>query len=344
MAHGIQKPHDIVLSTEGTEWHGIAKQVEAITETEVNPILFPIVESPCFVHCDGKQIELSNHKVLVADHRGCRDDLTESECLVPLHIPKSGYKVISNRQIWEVMNKSLSDLGVKVTSAGTLEGGKKFFLSCDIGGSDRIIAGDKFRNSLNFITSHDGTGCMKAYDSAIRIVCMNTFQWSQDAAGSVGFKAYHTKNADLATTNLPELLNAILTGRADLENVMEYLASHSCDYNDAIAMAAGYFVTTTGSKLLSTRSKNAARSIANLFEFGMGNKGKSLYDLANGATEYWTSGEGTGKEGTSQADRVYKSEIGAASEHKIRFISLIQTTISRASLIEKGKEAISLFN
>jgi hypothetical protein len=55
-------------------------------------------------------------------------------------------------------------------------------------------------------------------------------------------------------------------------------------------MAAGYFAMTTDAKenKLSTRSYNAAREIARLAVSGIGNTGRSLYDLVNGATEYWT--------------------------------------------------------
>ncbi len=338
MSHKIEQPHDIVLSVQGTEWHGLAQHVSAIGDTEVSPLLFDIIESPAYVQVDGEQATLEDYKVLVADHRKVRPDLSGRDALVPLHIPKSGYKVISNREIWNVMQKSLRDLDCAVTSVCTLERGKKFSISCDIGSSDLVINRDKFKANLNFVTSHDGTMAMETFDSAIRIVCMNTFQWSRNAAADK-FKVYHTKNANFALDGLGDLLNAILKGRTELVEVMEYLANHACDANDALAMAAGYFCMTTDAKenKLATRSMNAAREIADLFANGIGNNGRNLYDLANGATEYWTSGNGTGRK-ANLASRVYRSQLGSAAEHKRNFIAMLAG--DRDKMLSRGREAV----
>lgn len=340
MAHCIELPWDQVYSIEGTEWHKIARHVPAISRDTIKEILFPIVQSPLYVNLDGKQVNLENHKVLVADYRGIRSDLPEGEELVPLHIPKTSYEVIDNSLIWETLEKGLKDCDAKITSCGTLEKGRKFFISADIGNSEMVINKDKFRFYLNLISSHDGTISLNGYDSGTRIVCMNTLIASREAAGNVGFKVYHTKGADLAVKNLPDLINAILMGRADLKAVMEYLATHKCDANDAITMAAGYFAMETGETKLSSRSWNAAQEIAVLHSRGMGNQGKTMYDLANGATEYWTSGAGTGKSGATDAKRVYRSSFGGASEHKQKFVARLADDSTRQQMMELGKESV----
>ena len=240
------------------------------------------------------------------------------------------------------MKASFADLDVKITTAGTLEGAKKFFVSVDIGESELVINKDRFKAYVNFITGHDGTLAMTAYDSVVRIVCMNTLIASREAAGAAGFSVYHTKNADLAMKNLPELFNAILKGRANLKEVMEYLESSKCEHNDALAMAAGYFCLETDNAELSTRAMNAAEGIATLFSRGIGNKGETLYDLANGATEYWTSGDGTGKGKTSQSDRAYRSMLGSAATHKESFVAMLANDTRRSEALSLGKQALAL--
>ena len=101
-----------------------------------------------------------------------------------------------------------------------------------------IINKDKFCAYVNFVTSHDGTVSMHAYDSLLRIVCKNTFIASREASGEAGFKVYHTKNSDIAMEGLAELFNAILKGRVKLQEVMEFLASWKCDANDALAFGS----------------------------------------------------------------------------------------------------------
>jgi hypothetical protein len=355
MAHKIELPQDIVLSTQGTEWHGLAQVVECISDKEVAPQLFDIIESPCFIEVDGIRQTLDGYKTLVADHRGCRPDLATADQLIPLHIPKAGYRVISNREVWETMQRALRDLGCKVTSVCTLERGKKFAISADIGSSELVIARDAFKANLNFVTSHDGTMAMETFDSMIRIVCMNTFQASRNAAQDK-FKVYHTKNAAFALEGLSDLLNAILAGRVKTKEVLEYLATCSVDANDALAMAAGYFCLETDGIKLSSRSMNAASEIAVLFSRGIGNAGKSLYDLANGATEYWTSGAGVGARLSAKAEakltaqelranlaaRTYRSQLGQAADHKVRFIEMLADDTERGKALEMGREAILL--
>ena len=345
MAHMIEKPHDIVYSIEGTEWHRIADHVPVIGETEFNRLAFGIIESPAIVQIDGQSVNLDGYKVLVADHRTCRDDLTPDQQLVPLHIPKAGYKVIDNRRMMDLMTNAFRDLGAKVTTVGTLERGRKFFISVDIGQSEQVINKDRFRSFANFVTSHDGEIAVNLYDSMTRIVCMNTLRASMASKGEVSLKVFHTKNADAAVNNLGDLFNAILKQRANFKEVMEYLATHKCDNNDALCMAAGYFVEATDSVNLSTRAMNAAQSIATLFSRGTGNKGETLYDLANGATEYWTHGEGVGKGAkVTDGQRTYRAAMGTAAAHKESFVAFLANDDRRAELRDKGREAVALFN
>lgn len=341
MAHMIEDI-DRVYSNEGTEWHDLAIPTKVIDEEVFDSLSHDIIESPVTCQVEGQTIALPNHKILVADLRKSRPDLPEDKQFAPLHVPKNGYKVINNRDVINCMKESFAGLDVTITTAGTLEGAKKFFVSVDIGDSDLIINKDSFKAYVNFITGHDGTLAMTAYDSVIRIVCMNTLMASRQAAGEVGFSVYHTKNADLAMKNLPELFNAILKGRANLKEVMEYLESNKCDHNDALAMAAGYFCLETDKAELSTRAMNAAQGIATLFTRGIGNKGETLYDLANGATEYWTSGEGTGKGKTSAADRTYRSVMGSAATHKEAFVAMLANDDRRKDALKLGKQAIAL--
>jgi O-acetyl-ADP-ribose deacetylase (regulator of RNase III) len=83
---------------------------------------------------------------------------------------------------------------------------------------------------------------------------------------------------------------------------------------------------------------NAAREIADLFANGIGNNGRNLYDLANGATEYWTSGNGTGRK-ANLASRVYRSQLGSAAEHKRNFIAMLAGS-ERVTMFSRGQEAV----
>lgn len=346
MGHGIEEPWDMVDSIEGTEWHSKANHRKVITREIAEKHFFKVAQSPALVYLDGRQITLDKWQVLLADHRECRDDLDVVDQIVPLHIPKAGYVPISNEEVWNTLESAIKDLGAKITSICSLERGKKFAVSVELNGSDMEIkiknrGKEKFKAFLNFVTSHDGTIAMNVYDSIIRIICMNTLRWSMEAMGNVRFKVYHTKNAKLAMDNLGDLVNAILLGRANLAEVMEYLSSCKVDHNDALAMAAGYFCLQTDKVELSSRCINAAEGIATLFARGVGNTGETLYDLANGATEYWTHGDGTGKTLNAGA-RLYRSAMGAAAEHKQAFVAMLANESRRNEALRIGRDALAL--
>jgi len=339
--HGIIKPIDKVFSIVSPEWHGLADVVPSLDRETIKSLLFPIVTGTIAVTLDGIAVIMGNHKALVADMRSRVEDFAGTEWeagLVPLHIPKQSYRPIENGELWDAMVKALHGVDATVSCVGTLEAGKKFFISADLNGHNELKGprADKFLCNLNFITSHDGTLGVQAYDSTVRIVCMNTLRWSLNAAGEVGFKVYHTQKADVAMANLGNLVNQVLIGRAAFTDAMGYLDSVACDAETARLVALGYLTSLNADKgKLSTRTRNAADEIALLFARGQGNRGATLYDLLNGATEYWTSGSGTGKTGDA-ASKAYRGQFGTAADHKNDFCNLL---MGGADAIAKAKEA-----
>lgn len=341
MAHGINKPYDIILSTDSTEWHGLATKVDAIGAEEIKPLLFPIVEEEIYSKsADGIYTRIPKHKSLMAD-LSHRTDLPADDRRIFIHAPKEGYRKIENKEVWETMEKALKDVDCQISSVGTLDNLAKFFISVRTLTGDRFKAnGDEFLANINFITSHDGQIAFRAYDSTVRIVCMNTLRWSLETVGDLDFSVYHTSNANTAMSQLGEIINHILTGRKKFVEVMEYLDSISVTNENARLIAYGYFVMKTEQEELSTRSTNAAESIHELFNHGKGNKGRSLYDLANGATEYWTHGDGTGKR-SDRIKKAYAANFGSAAEHKTNFIHLLANPRKVTDLMEKGEKALA---
>lgn len=367
MSHGIEKS-DLIYSTSGTEWHGMAKHFpDGIPVCELKKLFFKIRETGITVSLPGIdaegnelfdiiegvkiprnviRVDVPNSKVLVADLRH-RFDLPECERLIPLHTPKESYCTIHNEDMHNAAENALKGTGAKLVTSGTLEGCKKFFQSWDIGNAEINIKnsnGEKEKHLayMDFVTSHDGKIGCQAYDSTVRIVCMNTLRWSLEAAGNVGFQVFHEKNALFKLAHLSELLNAVLHGRKQYKEQMEYLVSVPCDNTRAVNLAMGYFqsqVPDDNQKGVSTRSINQSHAIQDLFARGTGNYGKTLYDLANGATEYWTSGDGTGKNVT-MAQKAYKSKFGVAADHKTRFVNILGYDSDKLDEIaEKGRKA-----
>lgn len=346
MSDMIVKPFDIVQSIEGTEWHRKADHLQVINRETAAPLHFPILHSVAshFTLNDGTELsgEETGDKTLFADLR------SRKLGIIPLSTMGEDYCQIGNLELWESMERAFSAVGCKfkVTTVGTLDKCRKYFISIQLEGHEGMTAGgDQIASFINFITSHDGTYSIKAYDSHIRIVCMNTFRWSLSSAGNVGFDVKHTKNAAAQFENLEAFIQDLLSGRDVLKATLDSLSAMPCTIEDAENIAKGYLATVNKvprGMELSTRSKNAAFELINLFQVGTGNRGETLADLWNAGTEYWTHGDGVGKQSASSV-KVCKSAFGMAAEHKDQWLASLKERDKRESLASYGKQFKSVY-
>jgi hypothetical protein len=252
------------------------------------------------------------------------------------------YAVIPNGQILEIVEKAIGENGLdaKIITAGTLRSGKTFFLSLvQDGASVNVLPGDNWDFHINCLSSHDGTDGLTWYLCAFRTVCMNTARWGCDSADTKA-TIYHTKNAQLAIKSLPELLVAMRNKQNDIVEAIAHLAGIKCDIDKAKKIVSGYYVgLQDGEKELSKRAENSIDAILENYRGGIGNSGESMYDLLNGFTQYYTSGDGTGKKST-EVNRIYKANFGAAADHKERFTVQLTDAGDRKKLESLGKTAV----
>lgn len=72
--------------------------------------------------------------------------------------------------------------------------------------------------------------------------------------------------------------------------------------------------------------------------------GRTVYDLWNGVTEYYTSGAGAGKT-VSHGERVANSFFGGASERKADFTRrLLKNPDGLNEMLEAGQRAVALLS
>jgi hypothetical protein len=319
MSHEITEL-DSVLVPEGSKyraWHGLEKPVgDCITLADVREHgLHPrIVEGTVTAGIGGQQVTLPDYKSLVA--------VTGNGALHPLHISGNRYSIIQNEDVWRTMSTAFQGVEIpyKLSCVGTLCGLRRYFISVEIGDGGFEVNGDQFHGNINFVTSHDGSLAFRAYDSLTRIVCNNTLNWSVEGDKNLDFKVYHKGDATAHCEKLGDYLNAVLHGRVVFTEAMERLAAIQVADTDIEPIVAGYFINKAferGEKLerFSSRTLNQVQGIADLARSGVGNSGRNLYDVFNGATQYYTSGEGVGKT-TSDGRKAFSSEFGTASDRK----------------------------
>jgi hypothetical protein len=337
MSHQIES-NDIVLSDRRPEWHGLARVTPIDGET-IKPLLFPIIELPTIegVAPDGTPVKLEGFKALAADLRN------RGGGFQPLHIHTESYKVIENGAVWAALEKALRNHPHTVTTAGTLGNCRRFFVSVALDQSAGFKVGsDNFLAYLNFVTSHDGSLALQAYDSNTRIVCQNTLNWSLQDQGAFRLHVKHTSGADAEIGELSRLVDATLASRQQLASHLERLGNIEVGHDRATRIIAGWkYIQQDQPAAFGTPTKNTVRRILEKFHFGRGCYGRSAYDLWNGVTEHYTSGAGAGLT-TTRAQRLSSSFFGGAAAQKVDFTQRIIAPGGIEELEAAGREAAAL--
>jgi len=332
------KEIDSVLIPQGSEYrmyHGLEKESEGefITprDAKENGVFFPIVKADVFASLNGDSIPLDNHKHLMAK---------TNHGVVPLHMATNKYQIIENEKIAKAVSSALkqSESGAVLSSMGTLNGLKTFFMSFKM--DDLIINDEQHSGYLNVVGGHNGTA-NRVFLSDLRLCCSNSIHAA--LAGSKGYidlKVTHSGNVDIKCADLTKDITGLIEQRKHFAEAMGILATQKVVEQDISAIAAGYFIKSSGKvDKFSTRTLNAVSGITDLAIRGRGNSGETMYDVLNGATEYWTSGDGVGRD-TSGSAKAYSSEYGTAAKHKVNFADYLLTSRDESS-IEEGHRVLT---
>ena len=363
------KETDIVLALEQC-WHGLERIVEFISPKRIDKFhkdaYFLIKEGGAFADIQPERrqellTECQTQGYLSAQQI---DELLSTFAAAPnnkiltrefdgqvhaLSVPTNRYCSIENGQLMEAVCGHLDKEGLKYTiqTVGTLKNGKLFFATIIVDGEEeRLINGDMFKFYLNVVQSHDGSYSIMMYDSNMRIVCANTFRASLSDQGDVNIKIRKTKNAGLALDNAAETLASIYAGRDVFVQLMQRFASVECDAVKAEQLIAAWNNVEINCDL-STRAFNSIMNIAELHTAGLGNKGETLYDLFNAATQYYTAGDGTGRDdGTNKRSwsKFASAEFGTGADKKASIAQWLTKVLDDNALDEEAHKGELLLN
>jgi hypothetical protein len=337
MAHEIEIGTDRVITYGEGAWHSLDENHQTpLTKEVLNPLFIPYLEGQANVNIDGVEVPLEGWKTIVADTRNIEDIEGDFR---PVHVASDKYEILQNELLFDALQDALDSINYNIVSAGTLSGLKNFFVSVEFDGESNINLpdGSECKAFFSLFTSHDGTKNANYYDTTHRTVCANTLRSSFESRGNQGFRISHTKNASIRINNMAEIVNNTLLGRRQFEEKMAELYSVECDLSKAERFVAGYLADKTKTEeKLSTRSLNQMTEIVSLAWNGSGNRGGNMFYLAQGATEFWTRGNGTGGSNKDLGRKAYSAEFGLGMENKRSFVSALVNPVEREKLIKRG--------
>lgn len=343
MAHEIESNVDRVITYGDRAWHLLDENHKnPLTKEMLTKLFIPYLEGEASVPIEGTMVPLKGWKSIVADVRKI-DDIDED--FRPVHVARDRYEILQNEVLFDALEDALSDIPHEIVSAGTLGGLQYFFASVKFTEDFNINLpdGSECKAFFSMFSSHNGTKNANYYDTTLRTECMNLLRASFAARGEQGFAITHTKNASLRIHNMAEIVNNIFKGRKQFEEKMAELYTIPCDLSTAEKFTAGYLAEKTDAKgALSTRSRNQMSEIVALAWNGAGNKGDNMFYLGQGATEFWTRGNGTGSSNRDMGKKAFSAEFGSGMDNKLSFMSALADENTRNKMIKRGDLVLSV--
>ena len=326
MAHAIGNS-DIQVGTEQA-WHGLTKVKETLTLGEECEIRYPMTMIPLTYKVGENEIETPFKQIVSLDNG------------LPIGNPVSdSYSLISNEQMLDMVMESLKGSHeTSVTSYGTVCERSKAFVSIKL--SDNIIAaGRETENVLNVSWGHGGVMAVRAMSGFTVIVCQNTLSASLHEGKDFSLTVKHTKNAANRIIGMGEAIDRHYGVTKEFQVAMDSLDTIDCEEETARKITAGILTPASFDRdtKVSTRTVNTIDRVVQLYRGGAGNKGKTMADLFNGATDYFTH-ESSG--GDDRWKQFVSSESGAAGETKRDWFSILTDDKERNRMKTRGEQVL----
>jgi hypothetical protein len=261
------------------------------------------------------------------------------------------YELAQPKEIFESVRVLLDEFGLRIVSSGTVYGRKNMFMNLESVENNQleIASGDFIRPSLRVVAGNDKSVSPSWYTGATRIVCANTFRVSMrelsalmkaKGKGSLSNSAFvekirHSKNFLNKLGEVKQALTDFYVRQELLADALRELNTKEISSSDASNILLGFAGSLNEKGEIPTRTMNVVDDIVSRFENGIGNKGKTLYDLFNGFTEKYT------RDVSDDALKGFvSSEFGRASDKKESFMLALLSDEQLEKLAKKGEELL----
>lgn len=181
----------------GLDWEPIEEPVYRLKGNEVADI--PVYELHS-MDADGEPLyKLKGTEPIeqpVYETNGDHKHIVRSDNGAILSVVTDGYTLIDHESMGEIVEAVLGQTNVKWETAGSLAGGKAVWCLCRLDEPIELPGDNTATYPFMAITNrHDGTGSCALRATAIRIVCMNTFNASEMEGERTGatFSFRHSK-------------------------------------------------------------------------------------------------------------------------------------------------------
>jgi phage/plasmid-like protein (TIGR03299 family) len=122
--------------------------------------------------------------------------LYRSDSFKPLSVVSDDFKVVQPKEVLEFFRDLVEIYDMKLSVAGVLFNGKRFWATAETGRVSDILPGDEVRGQLVLMTGVDGTLATSAKFVSTRVVCNNTLQIAMNETGARQARRTHRQTFD----------------------------------------------------------------------------------------------------------------------------------------------------
>ncbi len=204
------------------------------------------------------------------------------------------YHVVDNEQMFEPFNSIVESSGAVYESAGMVSHGKANWISARLG-DDFKVRDDTYQRRVIMLVYHNGLARNSYFSYNNRVICNNMMASLNSASRSNGIGVKHTPNWETNLTLAINAFNESITSSNFFAKQVSQLAMKRMTEKQAARYAKEFFndfkkpekdKKKKVSQRSVTRLDNKIEQLVTLFKEGLGNEGKTRYDMFNAVTEY----------------------------------------------------------
>ena len=288
-------------------WHGLGQTLSEdspidVWKTEAG-MDWKVNQAPMmFIGATGEPVAVDARKILF------RSD-NDSQ----LGIVGEDYKIVQPGQVLEFFDELTRLHGMKLSTAGTLFGGKRFWALAKAGQQTEVVRGDLVESYVLLTTSADGTMSTQARFTSTRVVCQNTLNIALSGNSKRMVKMTHHKEWDAKQAKID--LGLLDSSWSKFKDNMDRLTKVKMD--EAATRAFYQKVFFNPAVLAEDQALAERRIVEKLTEKAFAGVGSEMsagtaWGALNGATELFTHWDGN----RDQSIQFWDSYAGKHSDKK----------------------------
>lgn len=202
-------------------------------------------------------ITVPNHKAMVR---------TDNNSV--LGVVGNRYKPVQNAEAFEFLDGLVETGEMKYHTAGSLRGGRNVWLLGKIG-SMTVVPKDDVDKYLLLYNSHDGSGALRCFFTAVRVVCANTAAIALKESKGTGICLRHTSKVHDHLIEGKEILQIANKEFSEFELFAKQMTKTKMTDQMMVKLAERLFPDPPD-HVKSERHNKKREVLSDLFEFGTG--------------------------------------------------------------------------